>query len=335
MAKKVSSDELKKWLSEFAMSGKLLCQIKNSHRWGKIDNIGSLGESFGTPLSAKEVFFPQEQGMFRFDLSSPVETLTEAKYLSANELVLWGIRPCEARALELIYRVFNEGNYKDVYFNVPWQNIIRVVVGCTDARSTCFCTSFEGGSPFGTQGVDILATKVDGDWILESISEKGEKLIQKFTDASESDMDRLSQIKKLATEKVDSSVPTQIAQELWKSFYKTEFWNEIGYRCIGCGVCTFVCPSCYCFDINDAHINRNAYRYRTWDGCQFGLFTLEASGHNPRPTQVERIRQRMMHKLSFFAYRYDGTQLCVGCGRCVLACPVNIDIREVARSVVK
>lgn len=333
MAKTVSSEQLKKWLSELAKSRKLWGQIKNSNHWGEIDNIENLGDSFDTPFSPKEILFPQEQGLLRFDLTDPTKTLEEIEKSPPDGSLLWGIRPCEARALELIHRVFNEGDYKDIYFNAFWQNITRVAVGCTDVRSTCFCTSFEGGSPFGTQGVDILATKVDTNWILEPISEKGERVIEKFPDASEADMDKLFHTKKSATERVDSSVPTQIDQNLRKSFYNSDLWNEIGLRCIGCGICTFVCPSCYCFDINDAHISHNAQRYRTWDTCQFGLFTLEASGHNPRPTQVERIRQRMMHKLAFFAHRYDGTQLCVGCGRCVLYCPVNIDIREVARSM--
>jgi len=330
MAKKISHAQLMDWLASFVAEGKLFGPVKNSHRWQKLDNANDIGCAFETVLSPKDIFFPQDQTMFDFDLRKPMETLSDATPEISDGAVLVGLHPCDARALELINRVYNEGDYKDAYFNAAWNKIVRVAVGCTNPPKTCFCTSLVGGSPFGTQGVDILATPTGENWILEPITPRGTAIVAQFADASASDMDMLAMAKKEATGKVDSSVPTEIADNMWDLFNKDEFWFDIGNRCLGCGICTFVCPSCYCFDINDEHIDEKARRYRTWDTCQFRQFTLEASGHNPRGTQKERIRQRMMHKLSFFARRYDNTQLCVGCGRCVRECPVNIDIRAIA-----
>jgi len=331
MAKKISDEKLKSWLGELASAGKLYGPDAKKMRWGKVDSVENLGNAFEIKTSPKEVFLPQDQTMFKYDLTDPAGTFAEIVPHPPEGAVLWGLRPCDAKALMLIHRVYNEGSYKDVYFNSLWEGMIKIAVGCTNPLSTCFCTSFEGGNPFGTDGVDVLATKIDGQWIFEPVTERGEKLIANFDDATDEDNETLKRVKQAAIEKVDSTVPTVIAEKLWEKFGDEDFWFDLGATCLGCGICTFVCPSCYCFDINEEQIDRRVRRYRTWDSCQFALFTLEASGHNPRPTQLQRIRQRMMHKLSFFAKRYDGTQLCVGCGRCISACPTSIDIRDVAR----
>ena len=332
MVKKLTPQKLSEWLSSLASAGKLFGPIKKSHEWGKIKDIENLGYAFENTLSPKDINFPQDQTLFKFDLKKPVESFTDIMPKIPEGAVLWGLHPCDARALDLIHRVYNENDYKDPYFNTVWDNMIRIATGCTDPPATCFCTSFKGGSPFGTQGVDVMATEINGEWLFEAITQRANSCMMQLPDAVESDVEKLAAVKNEATDKVNSKVPTEVEQKLWQLFANDDFWFDIGSRCLGCGICTFVCPSCYCFDILDEHLDRRARRYRTWDACQFGLFTLEASGHDPRPTQKHRIRQRMMHKLSFFAKRYDGTQLCVGCGRCVRECPVNIDIREVARN---
>jgi ferredoxin len=111
-------------------------------------------------------------------------------------------------------------------------------------------------------------------------------------------------------------------------------WEELTVRCLGCGSCTYLCPTCHCFDIADEARLYKGRRIRTWDSCQFPLFTKHASGHNPRRNKKERLRQRFMHKFSY-AVENTGTALCVGCGRCIAGCPVNLDIRDVIRSFTK
>mgnify|MGYP002350015815 FL=1 len=114
--------------------------------------------------------------------------------------------------------------------------------------------------------------------------------------------------------------------------FDDDCWDEIAESCLGCGICTYLCPTCHCFDIEDDGTEQQGVRYRTWDTCQFPHFTLETSGHNPRPSRTERVRQRVMHKFKYFVDRLDVTA-CVGCGRCVRYCPVNIDIREIINKV--
>jgi len=112
------------------------------------------------------------------------------------------------------------------------------------------------------------------------------------------------------------------------ALYNASFWPQIAEACINCGACTFLCPTCYCFDIQDEVAGTKGVRLRYWDSCMFPLFTLHASGHNPRGQKMQRVRNRFMHKFKYFPDRF-GPVSCVGCGRCVKDCPVNIDIREV------
>ena len=114
--------------------------------------------------------------------------------------------------------------------------------------------------------------------------------------------------------------------------FDSPVWERIARICLGCGVCTYVCPTCHCFDITDETAGTGGVRLRTWDACQYPLYTMHASGHNPRPAKRARMRQRIMHK---YSYTVDtaGTVSCTGCGRCVRQCPVNLDIRQMLAAV--
>ncbi len=330
IVKKVSKDTLKEWLADFSSRGILYGPISDEDRWGKITDLNKMGNSFTTVMSPKEIFLPQDQSMFSLNIKDKTNDVSDNTPKLTEKAVLWGIRPCDAKALSLIHRVFNENDYHDTYFNALWESFIKITIGCIEHLNTCFCTSFEDGSPFGIEGADILATEAEEYWILESITETGDNLVIDLEDATIDEIDDITEIKSKVIESIDNKVPVNIKDKLWNNFDNEAFWAQIGDRCISCGICTFVCPSCYCFDINDEIIDKYARRYRTWDACQFKNFTLEASGHNPRQTQLHRIRQRMMHKFSFFAKKYEDIQLCVGCGRCIRECPVDIDIRQVA-----
>jgi len=125
-----------------------------------------------------------------------------------------------------------------------------------------------------------------------------------------------------------SGPSTEGLKENLDEMYDDPFWDELHLRCLGCGVCTYLCPTCHCFDIVDEGNGAAGQRLRNWDTCQFALFTHHTSGHNPRPTGRERMRQRVMHKFNYFVSNF-GDIACVGCGRCVRECPVNLDIRAV------
>jgi len=130
------------------------------------------------------------------------------------------------------------------------------------------------------------------------------------------------------------SIDTQAVASRLEEADVLEFWDAISEKCVGCSICTYLCPTCHCFDITDEIIEDKAVRLRTWDSCAFPLFTLEASGFNPRPSQRERFRNRILHKFAYIPENH-GQIGCVGCGRCVDACPVNLDIRQVLMDIVQ
>jgi ferredoxin len=133
-----------------------------------------------------------------------------------------------------------------------------------------------------------------------------------------------------AGEKISSAVPTdQLRAKVVNELFEAPFWDRVAFACINCGTCTYLCPTCWCFDIQDEVFGKEGDRIRNWDACMFPLFTLHGSGHNPRENKVQRVRQRFMHKLKYYVDKYEDGVACVGCGRCVQFCPVNIDIRKV------
>ena len=118
-----------------------------------------------------------------------------------------------------------------------------------------------------------------------------------------------------------------VSEKLEDSF-DSPFWDKIHQTCLACGICTFLCPTCHCFAFDDSRVDSKGERIRLWDCCQYPAFTLEASGHNPRISSRERMRQRIMHKFSYYVKNF-GEVACVGCGRCVENCPINLDLREI------
>ena len=133
-----------------------------------------------------------------------------------------------------------------------------------------------------------------------------------------------------ALERITSKVPAdKLSEKTVTDLFDAPIWDEVAFSCINCGTCTFLCPTCWCFDIQDEVLGKQGDRIRNWDACMFPLFTLHGSGHNPRDEKTQRVRQRFMHKLKYYVDKYKGGPACVGCGRCVQFCPVNIDIRRV------
>jgi ferredoxin len=201
--------------------------------------------------------------------------------------------------------------------------------GCASLCSTGFCDTV-GSGPFGKEGSDILITELEDSFFLEILSEAGEGLAEKLPAAEEAAIKQAKTVQEgsLVNEHKTADL-AKIREKLYESF-DTPVWKEISTSCLGCGVCTYLCPTCFCFDIVD-EVDRSE-RVRNWDTCMFRIYSQEASGHNPRPSKAERTRQRIMHK---FAYWFDNEAAsgCTGCGRCVAMCPVNLDIREMVATI--
>ncbi len=301
---------------------------------GKFPELGT-----GLPKSPiKKFFFPQPETLFTCSKRKgdpDAFVFKEPENRDNARKVLVGVRPCDARSVELNNLPFE----KDPYFQANRAKTAIVGFTCRDRCQTCFCKEV-GGSPVGTEGMDIAVTQLDDFYMAEVITEKGEELVQEGGGASEASGEEISRLKesKAQVESLFSSMsdPAQAleamkAKDLF-ALYNAPFWSQLADSCINCGICTFLCPTCYCFDIQDEVVKGTIRRIRYYDSCMFPLFTLQASGHNPRGQKVQRVRNRFMHKFKYFPDRF-GPFSCVGCGRCIRECPVNIDIREVLKDL--
>jgi sulfhydrogenase subunit beta (sulfur reductase) len=290
-------------------------------------------EFLNTRLSPKSLIYPQSEAMFTYSLDERREDhhiMKEAPWDDTPRAVI-GIRPCDVKAFLLVRKNFDTPEYKDPYWLKAYEATTFVGYACNDPCNSCFCTT-AGSGPFNEEGLDILLVDTGGTFLAKVLTEKGAQLAAAAGwDSAVGDADgRITELKQAAEAKITASVATdRLGSQDTLALYGAPFWEDVSFSCINCGTCTFVCPTCWCFDIQDETHGKSGLRMRNWDSCMFPLFTLHGSGHNPRGTKLQRVRQRFMHKLKYYVDKYgDGIQ-CVGCGRCVRLCPVNIDIRRV------
>jgi len=267
----------------------------------------------------------------------PHETIQLESLNEAPRQVIFGLRPCDVRGFVQMDRVFGGygGFYFDPLYNARREATTLLAVTCREPRSTCFCTAV-GGSPAGQEGVDALLTEVGGGFVVEVLTAKGEAALAAavsagfLSDAGEAQVAEAVRVKTAASAKVDSPFTLEGIRENLRANFADDRWHDLCLRCISCGTCTYVCPNCYCFNINDSLVETEGERYRTWDNCFNPQYTEETSGHNPRAHKANRFRNRFSHKFWYYPEKYESL-LCSGCGRCIMHCPTRIDIREVLR----
>jgi sulfhydrogenase subunit beta (sulfur reductase) len=276
-------------------------------------------------LNMEKLFgFRKEGGNIKLETLSP----------ETKKQLIFGIRPCDARAIAIIDTVFKDA-YEDKYYLNRRQNSLLIGMACLKPYDTCFCASL-GFGPAETADVDIMLTDIGGgEYLIEEITAKGKELIAKTTgiaDTVKDDETKAAAVKKAAGDKVTRKIDTkQIRKSLPAAFENKEFWEEVSAKCVSCGICTFLCPTCYCFDINDEMLKGDGARYRNWDSCSFPLYT-KMPAENPREEKWKRVRQKVNHKYDFYPRLFD-TIACTGCGRCIRQCPVNWDITQTLSSL--
>lgn len=290
-----------------------------------------------THLSPKAAFFPQTERLMAFhtDKDKPNYNVYQETAPKTPERVMLGIRPCDSRGLQVANRVFQNDRFTDPYWKDKYEATTFIGLGCPSPCVQCFCSKV-GGGPLDSSGLDVLAVLAGDEIIFRTVTPKGEFLMTAAKGAAlglkEGDQEAaLNKCKTEAEAAITARMPLdKVAKKEIMQLFNEAHWVQTGERCLNCGVCTFVCPTCHCFDIQDEADASGGVRMRNWDSCMSWLFTLHGSGHNPRTQKSDRVRQRFMHKLKYIPLKQDGACGCIGCGRCVVQCPVNIDIREVA-----
>jgi ferredoxin len=287
-------------------------------------------------LSPKSVVYPQSDILMEYSLDekNPDHHLLKEAPKDYSPRAIIGIRPCDADAFQLVRKNFDAPDYKDPYWIQSVEATLMVGYACSSPCRSCFCTS-AGSGPFHEENLDVLLIDAAEGYWAKVLSDKGEQFIQAagWATAAAVEKDSRAQIetlKKEAENKIVSSLETdQLSNKVINELFEAPFWEEVAFACINCGTCTYVCPTCWCFDIQDENRGQSGCRMRNWDSCMFPLFTLHGSGHNPRNAKKQRVRQRFMHKLKYYVDKYNSGIQCVGCGRCIRHCPVNIDIRRI------
>jgi ferredoxin len=294
----------------------------------KMDETNGLGSlALGdneTITSPKEIFFPQNETLFIIESGRLEETIDKTPKL------LFGIKACDLNGI-LFTDNFFKRNYEDIYYLYRALNRFIIVIGClTPPRpDSCFCTSTHTG-PFAERGYDLQLIDNNTYYFVDVGSSEGGKFVVQysnfFKNAPYDAEKKVRMIKQEAAKNINLWVNFDKALNLFQNddFIPEEIYKRIAERCIYCGACLYTCPTCTCFYIGDSlDTKKSGIRFRNWDGCVFEGYTREASGNNPRMEEWIRTSRRYEHKLKYDV-RISGTSGCVGCGRCLESCPVNI-----------
>ena len=270
-----------------------------------------------TTMPPKDLLFPQTQKMYHFDVDANGSYRIH-EYDESREQVVFGIRPCDMRSITCLDEVFLTKGFVDEFYANAREKLLTVCIGCAQAAETCFCESMSV-DPQLAPNADVMLQDCGDVYRVLAQTEKGEAEVARWG----------ALVDEGEASPVACDVPLKVEMDgvvdKLENMYDHPIWENLSVKCLNCGTCTYVCPTCHCFDISQDMRRKDGVRFRCWDSCMFSEYTAMAGGHNPRPEKLERVRNRFMHKLNFFERRY-GMSLCVGCGRCVEKCPVALDI---------
>ena len=293
----------------------------------------TLSPALNTVRSAKDLFFPQVENLMGFKVTGKQIEVLENRDVTAP-FVLFGVRACDCRSFDVLDRVFL-AEPVDTYYQTRRENGTIVTMACTEPEETCFCGAFgiDAADPAG----DVTCW-LDGENLYwRANTEKGEALTKSLSCLADGGDDAVA-AQQAQTRAVMQKLPlhdldlSSFGAGKTKDLFDRPEWKQLSESCLGCGTCTFVCPTCQCYDIQEFNTGKTVKRFRCWDSCMYSDFTKMSAGQ-PRPTQLERFRQRFMHKLVYYPENNDGLYSCVGCGRCLQKCPIHMNIAKVIRTL--
>ena len=292
----------------------------------------ALSERLNTVRSAKDLFFPQVENLVGFRVSGKQLDLIERRDVS-KPFVLFGVRACDCRSFAILDRVFL-AEPVDTYYQTRRQNGTVISMACTRPSETCFCGVFgiDAAAPEG----DVTCWRDEAFLYWQENSPKGAELTARLPMLCDCGTEAVC-AQQEATRELMRRLPLNALKTdafgagKTASLFDRPEWKTLSEACLGCGTCTFVCPTCQCYDIQEFDTGKEIRRFRCWDSCMYSDFTKMSAGQ-PRPTQTERFRQRFLHKLVYFPENNDGLFGCVGCGRCLSRCPIHMHIAKVIQT---
>ena len=292
-------------------------------------------DTLKTVKSAKDAFFPQSEGLYTVKKEGKKMSV-EPERLKEQDFVVFGMKACDVKGLEVLDKVFLSDPV-DTFYAARRDHGTVVAMACHEPEETCFCKVF--GVDAANPASDVVVWTVGDGLYWKALTDKGEALTETVKEllAEDGAGEAAVEAEKENIHKIVEKLPyMNLSLEGWNGDALSEkfdspVWEELYKPCLACGTCTFVCPTCQCYDIKDYTAGNSVSRYRCWDSCMYSDFTMMAHGNN-RTSQMQRFRQRFMHKLVYYPANNDGMYSCVGCGRCVEKCPQALNIVKVVKA---
>lgn len=328
----LKKSDLAKWLAALSAEFRVIAPVADGEAPPAFREIGPedvpVLDNIRWVVPAKEYVLPRYEPLFTFSGAKGEEVIIPSVPRDEPTL-MFGLRPCDARSFAVLDAIYLDGRFSDPYYAARRASMTLVAYVCESKRWSCFCSSV--GDPVEwVKACDLAITDVGDDgWLISAFTERGEKLLEAGGCLLPADESALAARDK-AFERLAGDGERFDTQALAKAVdWEEPIWAAIAERCTGCGICSYLCPTCSCFDIQDEERPGGSIeRFRVRDTCQFCDFTKMGHGHNPRPGKTERVRQRLSHKFKYLPER-SGISGCVGCGRCIHLCPVGTDTRQV------
>jgi hypothetical protein len=324
-----SRKNLVAWLDRLADRYRLIAprQVEGQLLYRPVASAGEVVLAFErTALSPKTFFFPDTEVILEVERRNEELALSEPEL--EGEQVIFGVRPCDARGLGALDALLLGRAPADPYYARRREATTLVGLACPQLWEGCFCTSL-GGAPDDTTGMDVMLYQEGDDYLVEILTAKGAALVKEL-EAGETE-------REAPVSDASGEVVPVLSPEEWRPLFEEAYWQRLAERCLSCHACTYVCPTCRCFDVRDDTAAAGPgyafiQRLRAWDSCMAPAYRRIAGGHNPRPDRAQRLRNRYYCKFCYSPVDFD-TVACVGCGRCIDACPVGIDITEMLADV--
>ncbi|MFH1784588.1 MAG: 4Fe-4S dicluster domain-containing protein [bacterium] len=288
------------------------------------------------PFEPLKAFYTRAREVVAEDFNADVPHADEKPF------AIVGVKACDLKGFTVQDFVFTNHDYQDPFYIKNRQNNLVISADCTCTIETCFCLAL-GIKPYPEKNFDINLSQIQEGFVVESGSEKGSRLMEKYTSlfkeandtfVQERDAQRESVKRAVGDNIADNEVPNQDAYKgIIEKNLESDIWRDEAKTCVECGACNIICPTCHCFLLYDQKNENNMKRLRLWDSCMVKDFARVAGGANPRPHLWMRLRNRFEKKFDFFKKVAD-VYACTGCGRCISACPAKIDIRKVLKRLV-
>ncbi|MDO8684784.1 MAG: 4Fe-4S dicluster domain-containing protein [Armatimonadota bacterium] len=335
MDKVISKDKLIQWIDSLRQTYEVVGPVKAADGPAAFTDVDSHSEivlnNAAWTLPPKDYLLPRTETLVVYNEKSEDEQI-RVPLAEDKPRIMMGLRACDARAIAVLDHVYLDGELKDPYYAARRKGMIMVGNVCEDARWSCFCTSV--GDPIEwLNDLDAVTTDIGDSVVVTANTPAGERLLSDTSDMSDPSDEQINQ-KTAAWSKMAALPKRPFADKLAADFLAWDgpIWEKYSRKCIGCGICSYLCPSCSCFDIQDERVGGEIERFRCRDTCQSCYFTRMGAGHDPRPEKKMRVRQRLSHKFKYQQQQFNIIG-CTGCGRCVELCPVNLDIRLVLSEV--